>query len=713
MKKKSFKIKAGLVWRLTILLFQAGTTIAYAGEGAITIHDVIARYWPVLLSFGIISLAMCLSMALFIKLNQNIRSKRDKLQKKNEAQALTKIKLKDSEAKLKSIFTSAPIGIGLVVNRKLGMVNQRLCDITGYSTAELSGQSIRLLYPDEKEFLRMGLIKQEQIEQKGQCSLETRWKRKNGAIINILLNSTPIDPDDGLKTEIFTALNVTALRAKEAKLAESEARYRSMMEGMNDPAYICSPDFRITYMNPAMVKRIGYDATGENCFNALHGIKNKCLWCLHDEVQKNRHCDQNILSPKDNRSFHVSHSPIAHEDGSISKMTVFRDTTRFHEMEAQLRKAQKMESIGTLAGGIAHDFNNILFPIIGYTELMLAEIPEGSSFQRNLNMVLASSKRAQELVKQILTFSRKTTHELKPLSCQLVVKEVLKLIKSTLPSTIEIHQHVDNNCGLVLVDPTHIHQIMMNLCTNSFHAMEEKGGILTVTLEETVLTSGDIKDNILHPGRYVSLTVADTGIGMPSEVKERIFYPYFTTKKDGKGTGLGLSVVHGIVKNCQGHISVQSSTGNGTSIQVCLPLITTANGDEEDSGTTIIKTGVEQILLVDDEAFIVQLETQILTKLGYSVSATTDSLDALEIFKANPDRFDIVISDMTMPNMTGDELAIELMKIRTDIPVILCTGYSESITNERAERLGIKALLIKPVSMGDLSNFIRMALDTP
>ena len=383
------------------------------------------------------------------------------------------------------------------------------------------------------------------------------------------------------------------------------------------------------------------------------------------------------------------------------------------KLETQLRQAQKMEAIGTLAGGIAHDFNNILFPVIGYAEMSLMnDMPEDSDVRRYLNEIIKGATRAKDLVQQILTFSRQQEQELKPLKVQFVIKEALKLLRSSIPTIIEIHQNIEKDCGLVMADYTQIHQVVMNLCTNAYHAMEEKGGILEVNLIKIELGVNDIPDKTdLKPGWYVRLSVSDTGCGVKNEIAERIFDPYFTTKEKGKGTGLGLSVVHGIVKGYGGEIKVHSEPGKGSIFEVYLPLVDTGKKEEEILIPKEIQGGSERILLIDDEEVIVTLSKQMLERLGYHVTAHTNSLEALETFQANPNKFDIVITDMTMPNMTGDRLAQELLNIRSDISIILCTGFSEKISKEKADALGIRALLLKPVAMRNLANTIRQVLD--
>jgi len=389
-----------------------------------------------------------------------------------------------------------------------------------------------------------------------------------------------------------------------------------------------------------------------------------------------------------------------------------RFETEREGMQRQLQQSQKLEAIGALAGGIAHDFNNILFPIIGYAEMGLDECPPGSLIRDSLEEILKGAERARELVRQILMFSRQSEHQLKPMRIQFILKEVLQLIRSSLPTTIDIRQDIGRDCGPVMADPIQIHSMAMNLFTNAYHAMQETGGRIEVRLAETTVSSEDPEWPDLEPGPYVRFSVSDTGKGMAPDVQERIFDPYFTTKELGKGTGLGLSVVHGIVKNYGGAIRVESAPGRGTTFHICLPRIKTASARHAaDSPFSAAPRGEERVLLVDDEPQIVRMEKQMLERLGYAVTTRTSSTEALELFRHQPDRFDLVITDMTMPGLRGDQLAAELIAVRADIPIILCTGFSESIDEEEAAALGIRKYIMKPIVKKDLAEAIREVLD--
>lgn len=381
------------------------------------------------------------------------------------------------------------------------------------------------------------------------------------------------------------------------------------------------------------------------------------------------------------------------------------------QLEAQLRQAHKMESIGTLAGGIAHEFNNIIGIIIGNTEIALYENMKGYSSQHNLEEVLNACLRAEEVVKQILTFSRQSEQEKGPLQVSLVLQEALHLLHATLPTTIEIRKKIYSQFGTILADPTQIQQVLMNLCTNAAHAMCEDSGVLEVRLVNLYIDA-DVAAQYpdLNPGPYVRLTVSDTGHGMEPEIIERIFDPYFTTKKPDEGTGMGLAVVHGIVKSHGGTITVESKVGEGTTFHIYFPRIERELTSKTEAPEHFLM-GNERVLFVDDEQAIVDMGKQMLEALGYKVVAKTSSTEALDAFRAHPDKFDIVITDQTMPHITGEMLAKKLMRIRHDIPIILCTGYSEAITEEKAKAMGIREFVMKPIVTRDIAETIRNVLD--
>jgi PAS domain S-box-containing protein len=385
-----------------------------------------------------------------------------------------------------------------------------------------------------------------------------------------------------------------------------------------------------------------------------------------------------------------------------------RDITSRLVMEKQLIQSQKMEAMGTLAGGIAHDFNNILGGIIGYTELAVRTLDKKSPVQKYLKQVLTASKRASDLVKQILIFSRRETKEKEPVQMSLIAKEAIKLLRSSLPATIEIVSKIKDDKSFILADPTQIHQVIMNLCTNAAHAMKEKGGIMEVRLNKETVEPGLYKE--LKAGPHLRLSISDTGHGIKQELIDKIFEPFFTTKQAEEGTGMGLAVVHGIVKSHNGNISVYSKEGEGTTFSILLPIVVDVIHKQEKKEEEI-PGGNERILLVEDDTSLAEAEKKLFEELGYNVTKVTSGIEAFEIFRTVPDRFDIIISDYSMPKMTGGELISKIRSFNPDIPVILCTGFSDVITPSKARSLRIGDIIMKPIELGQIAKSIRKLLE--
>jgi signal transduction histidine kinase/CheY-like chemotaxis protein len=425
--------------------------------------------------------------------------------------------------------------------------------------------------------------------------------------------------------------------------------------------------------------------------------------------------DQMTNRKKDGTSceLQVTISPVSNEETGavINYVAVCRDITNERKLQRELRQAQKMEAIGTLAGGIAHDFNNILGVILGYTEISFDHVAAGTPLHENLTEVMTAGERAKNLVRQILAFSRQTEQEVKPISITSIIKETVKFIRSTFPSVIEIRQQFKAAYDVIMADPTQIHQIIMNLCTNAKHAIGERAGALEVRLENCNIDSETSRAQGLTPGTYVKLVISDTGCGMEHAMLEKIFDPFFTTKEPGKGTGLGLSVVHGIVKSYGGTVHAYSEPGNGASFSIYFPVINTHQETAPETGHNQITGGTEHILVVDDEENIVKIMHKMLGQLGYTVTPRTSSVEALEAFRNRPHSFDLIITDQTMPNMTGVELAQEMTRIRQDIPIILCTGFSETVTENKARDMCIQAYIMKPVLLKDIAETIKSVLN--
>ncbi|NLD36205.1 MAG: response regulator [Desulfatiglans sp.] len=513
-------------------------------------------------------------------------------------------------------------------------------------------------------------------------------------------------------------------RSNEVKKAyrQIEHRYRSLVENSFFGLFIVDiPSGRLLFSNNRLYEIFGYteeEGVDLSIWDLIHPNE-------HEAIEKTLHTwpDDYENAPTKSGIFtglkkegsiiriEINASIVAY-DGELSVQGIINDVTQSAVFDEKLRQAQKMEAIGTLASGISHDFNNILSAIIGYSELANYQLRNNKSCFDSISEIMKAGYRAKELVAQIMAFSRKSEHELKPLHLKPVIKEVLKLLKASLPSTIEIRENLKIEACAVMADPTQIHQIMMNLCTNAAHAMAEEGGILEVLLYDIYFDENlTVAHPEMIPGKYTVLSVSDTGQGMTPGIVERIFEPYFTTKEKGVGTGMGLAVVHGIVKSYGGAINVQSEPGSGTTFKIYFPAVKKEPVPDLLAHEQDIPFGSEKILFVDDEAALTRLWKNILENLGYNVSMMTDSTEAFRLFYSDPDYFDLVISDMTMPGLTGAKLVKSMRKIRPDIPVIICTGYSENINEEKASSMGVNAFILKPLVTQELACKIRNVLD--
>lgn len=628
--------------------------------------------------------------------------------------------LRESEGRMKLALEGTDVGIWDwdVVNGDITL-DDNWIRILGYEPGEINFNFDwwdKSVHPKSKPVFKKALSDYLKGREK-YCELEYQMRTKSGSWKRIWARGNCVAYDNQGNPLRFIGTHRDITERKQSE--EERIRLSTAVEQAAEAIIISDRPGIIQYINPAFEQLSGFsreEIVGQN-FRILKSDKHnesfyREMWDVISSGQVWAGNITNRMKDGTLREFETRISPISDSSGEIINfVSVNRDVTKEVALRTQLRQAQRLQSIGTLAGGIAHDFNNILFPIVGFVEMMLEDTPENSPYKGPLNEVLAAAMRAGDLVKQILTFSRQTDKEFKPLKMQLILKEVLKLTRSSLPSTIKIKQYIEKDCGYITADPTQIHQLAMNLITNAFHAMEERGGELEVTLKEVELGIDDLENQAMNPGPYACLTVADTGIGMERSVLDRIFEPYFTTKEKDKGTGLGLAVVHGIVKSHKGDIKVYSELEKGTAVHVYIPVIQTRAEAPKTDVVEPIEGGTERILFVDDEAQIVRMEKQMLKRFGYRVTARTSSLEALEAFRAAPDKFDLVITDMTMPNMTGVQLTQELLNIRSDIPIIICTGFSEQISEDRAKALGICGFVMKPVVKRELAKKIRAVLD--
>ena len=528
------------------------------------------------------------------------------------------------------------------------------------------------------------------------------------------------------KAVLSIARDVSERKKADEALKTSETRYRELINNMTSGVAVYRAveegrNFVFVDFNRAAEKIEGIkreDLLGKSVTEAFPAVKEFGLFKVFQKVWQSGmpehfpltfYKDKRVAGWRENYVYKLPCGEIVSVYDDLTKEKQVEEER--NKLREQLHHAQKMEALGTLAGGIAHDFNNILGGILGYTELALDDIPEDTITHRNLKHLLKACYRAKDLVKQILAFSRHSEHKREPLQFSIILKEALKLIRASIPSTIKIRSHIKTEHGIILADATQIHQVIMNLVTNSSHAMKEKGGFLNISLKDITLEPEDIffYQN-LKPGDYLKFTVEDTGYGIKPEIIERIFDPYFTTKKQGEGTGMGLAVVHGIVRSHGGEIKVYSEAGKGTAFHILLPCIESDIEVREEAESPLYGKG-ESVLFVDDERALVDIGRQILTRLGYRVIVTDSSPEALEYFRNEPQKFSLIITDQTMPEITGMDLIKEIKTINPSTPVILCTGFGDNINKIKLEQYNIDDFILKPVTIKKLADSIRKVLN--
>jgi PAS domain S-box-containing protein len=529
----------------------------------------------------------------------------------------------------------------------------------------------------------------------------------------VLANADPVSDHKGsIQQVIVTFMDITERKRAEEVLLEREERFRLLSEASFEGIAIADKGI-VLEANDQFASMLGYEPSQIIGMTLTDIVAPESRSLVVEHVRSGSEEPLEFLAlKKDGSTFEIeAHGRAIPYEGRSVRGAAFRDLSDRKQLESQLRQAHKMEAIGTLAGGIAHEFNNILGIIIGSTELAIDDVPEWNPAKNCLEEIRSASLRAKDMVSHILSFARKSMIERKPVPMSPIIRDSLKLLRATLPSIIDIRQDLTCEYDTVLGDPTQINQVLVNICTNAAHAMREEGGVLDVKLEDVVLdekTSAQYED--LSAGNYVKLTIKDTGHGIKPEIIDQIFDPFFTAKEVGEGTGMGLSVVHGIIKSHGGVITVHSELGKGAVFEVLLPTIE-AEIEPQTVEQDELPLGDEKILFVDDEESLVELVPQMLERLGYQVKAKTNPNQALELFRSNPDEFDLVISDMTMPQMTGDKLAKQLMKTRPNIPIIISTGFSEKMDEDKAKEMGISAVAMKPLVMRTLALTVRKVLD--
>ncbi len=630
--------------------------------------------------------------------------------------------LQKSEKRYRDVFENT--GTATVIidkDKKISMANTKFTQLSGYSKKEIENKMRWTNFVSAEDLKEMKKYHAERRKRDGVAptTYEFEFIDRFGNTRQILNKVNIISGSD---ESVASLLDITDIVKVKNDLEKSEKKFRLITASAKDAIIMIDDIGKVTYWNDAAKRIFGYTAR-EILGKELHRILAPSgvlpvYQSVSTEFQKTGHgafvgktLELTGLN-KDRAKFPIELSVSAFKlNGEWNAIGIVRDISERKKLENELQQAHKMEAIGTLAGGVAHDFNNILGAIIGYAELAIIDAPDKSRLKSNLHGILKGANRAKDLVKQILAFSRQGKQKRKPIYIGLVIKEALKLLRASLPATIDIHQQLEPELGAIKADPTQLHQVLMNLCTNAASAMAATGGRLTVRLENRV--TGAKRDHacpapISEP--HLKLTVSDTGHGIDPDVVERIFEPYFTTREGGEGTGLGLSVVHGIIKSHGGTIDVSSEPGKGATFKIRLPF-TGLELQPEIETERSLPTGEEHVLVVDDEQDLIEIAKQMLTRLGYTVSTETSSTAALKLFKIHPDRYDLVLTDMTMPIMTGKDLAGEIKKIRPDLPIILCSGFNKQINKKVILEMGIDAFVMKPIVMHDMAHAVRQVLD--
>lgn len=622
---------------------------------------------------------------------------------------------KRAEDAMKAFFDQSLVMLFIadMQEKTLVRVNNEVLRITGRSEEDVQAMPfIDFIYPENRESMIEAMTRL--TDGKPLIGYQSRHFCADGESRLFEWNAVP---DIERKLVYAMAQDITERLQAEGVLRTAQERFLTVLDSIDSTIYVADMEtYEILFMNKYMIESFGRDMTGEICWDVFRGNSGPCAHCSNDQlVDQNGEPsgvyiwqDKNPITDK----WYIYHDrAIEWTDRRLVRLQIAMDITDFKRMEEELLQSHKLEAIGTLAGGVAHEFNNILSIIIGNIDQVLNDYPERNSGYDSLEEIKTAGLRAKDIVSRLLAFSRKTGEQLKPVKIGPVIKDSLKFLRPTLPVTIDIRQDIQVMDSTVLADPTQINQVMINLCVNASNAMEETGGTLEINVVKVRLGDDSINSYPdLADGDYVKISVSDTGPGVAPEIIDRIFDPYFTTNELGKDSGMGLAVVQGIVKNHNGAIYVDSPPGQGATFTMLFPLIAQKPVMEVKT-IDKIPCGNETVLIVDDEEAIAKLTGRMLERLGYSVEIRINPVEAFDLFQFNPEGFDLVITDMTMPQMTGATLSKKLKSIRADIPVIICTGYSALINEQKAKELGIAAYIIKPVIMEEIARTIRKVLD--
>lgn len=605
------------------------------------------------------------------------------------------------------------------LNGIITYVNQTWADMHGYSPQTLIGKHLSLFHSIEQNVNEV-IPFNKKVMRTGYHSGEIGHKRSDGTLFFTYMTTT-LQRDEMGKAIGFigVATDLSEQKRVEEALRESEIKFRHLYNLIPQPISLADLNGKIIDVNEKFCQFLQL---------RRNEVIGKYIIELGFPIEERQRFIETLTANGEVSDFEIDtlnkdgtplqllvYAKLIQIKGEFFTLSLFHDISTQRRLEAQLIQSQKMEAIGTLAGGIAHDFNNILSAVLGYIELSKINVDPDSKVFQYLEEMFKAANRAIELVRQILSISRQAEQKRKPVNLEIIIRDVIRLLKATLPVSISIHENINENIGLTEANSSQIHQVLMNLGTNAAQSMMEKGGQLTISLDREQIKTDEFARSInLKPGNYLKLIVSDTGHGIATENRKRIFDPYYTTKEKGMGTGLGLAVAQGIIQKHGGAITFTSELGKGADFYVYLPMLDKASLNEFYKGEKqkiVLPVGKESILFVDDEETILHTGKEMLEYLGYSVTTCSKSLDALNLFKEEPCRFDLIISDMTMPEMNGDVLSRELMTVRPQVPIILCTGYNPQIDEDSAKKIGVKAFIFKPLTFQQLATIVRKALD--
>ena len=686
----------------------------YKDIGEITAQATFKKYW-ILILIDIVTL-MVLAGFLFTiaRLNQKVRTANKELKIEVDERIQAEAALRQSEHQFSTHLQNTSIGaISWDIDFKTIGWNPAAEVIFGYTKEEALGRhGSELIFPKDMKKLVDGIFQDILCFRGGTHSINENITKDDRCIICDWYN-TSIKDIDGKVTGVTSLVNdITELKKDEESLRESEEKYRSILGSMDDVAYICSSKYVLEYLNPAMVKWIGHDATGKLCYQAIFGRDEKCTVCFHEKVTQGKVIKTEVISTKDNKPYHCSFSPISNKGGSVSILAIYRDIGELKKMEAQLQQAQKMESVGRLAGGVAHDFNNALSVIIGFADMALDDTDPKGQLHEDLNEIHMAANRAADITRQLLAFARKQTIDPKILDLNECVESMFKMLRRLIGEDIDLTWQPGANLWSIKMDSTQIDQILANLCVNAKDAIE---GVGKVTIESGNVSLAEdycFSHKGFVPGEFVQLSVSDNGCGMNKEVLNNIFEPFFTTKNVDKGTGLGLATVYGIVKQNNGFINVYSEPDKGTTIKIYLPQHEGKSVEIHERSTEEIPQGHgETVLVVEDDLSILKFMQKVLKGLGYSVMTSSTPEKVMDMVKEQTSDIHLLITDVIMPKMNGRELAIQLQSNCPDLKCIFMSGYTaDAIVNQEILDKEVN-FIQKPFSRINLAKIVRKVLD--